>query len=359
MKLKYFLSTCCAVVLLNTGIATHAAPKESTRFSLDGTTTAQAKPDNADAHFTQARQALQRHYGEVLGEQYYTLYRVLERIARANQLDNLPWRLLIIPEYDVNAFATDVNLVAFYNGLLDRVHGDPDAIACVVGHEMAHHTENHIAMGQAEREASLAQARNEAIEEVAAEEEDLREDLEGLVVSERVAEGAGSIIGSAVGGTEGRLIQIGGGLLGSVFGGGREKRLQEAAERINTIYAEKEAQLLQEWQELSHTQEFEADELGYTYIVRAGFNPQGCQTVMTVLSRLGVTDSQTHPATPDRIAALEELDTQSSPTELIGEGEANLAASRVPLGYDLSGDGASLRIESRTGSQDIDDLLPR
>lgn len=352
MKLKYFLSTCCAVVLLNTGMTTHAAPKESTRFSLDGTTTAQAKPvDPAETHFNRARQDLP--------EDYYVLYRVMERISRANQLDNLPWRLFISPEYDVNAFASDVNLIAFYSGLLDRVHGDPDAIACVVGHEMAHHTENHIAMGQAEREASLTQARDEAIEEVAAEEEDLRGDLEGLVVGERVAEGAGSIIGSAVGGTEGRLIQIGGGILGSVFGGGREKRLQEAAERINAIYAEKEAQLLQEWQELDHTQEFEADEQGYAYMVRAGFNPQGCQTVMTVLSRLGVTESQTHPATPDRIAALEELATQSSPATLVAEGEANLAASRMPLGYDLSRDRTTLRIDSRTGSRDIDDLLPQ
>jgi beta-barrel assembly-enhancing protease len=351
MKLKYFLSTFCSIIVLNTGMTAYAASKESTRLPFEGTTIAQAKPDSTEAHFNRARQ--------LLPDNYYVLYRIIERIARSNQLDDLPWRLYISPEYNVNAFAADVNLVAFFSGLLDRVHGDPDAIACVVGHEMAHHTQNHIAMGTAEREQTLAQLRAEAFEEVAAEEEDLREDLEGLVVGEQVAEGAGSIVGSAVGGTEGALIQIGGGLLSSVLGGSKEKRLQEAAERINAIYAEKEAQLLQEWQTLSHTQEFEADELGYIYMTRAGFNPQGCQTVMTVLSRLGVTESETHPAIPDRMSAIDGFAAKYPKAALAAEGNSNLAASPVPLTYELSLDNASLRINSRTGSRDIDDLLPQ
>ncbi|MGB3560605.1 MAG: M48 family metalloprotease [Geitlerinemataceae cyanobacterium] len=338
-------------MLLNTGMATHAAPWESTHLPLDATTIAQAKPANAEAHFNRARQELP--------EDYYVLYRVMERISRANQLHDLPWRLFISPEYDVNAFAADVNLIAFYSGLLDRVHGDPDAIACVVGHEMAHHTENHIAMGTAEREQILEQLRAEAFEEVAAEEEDLRGDLEEFGVGEWVAGGTGAILGSTVGGTEGGLIRTGINVIGGLIRDSKEDRVQEAAERINTIYAEKETQLMEEWRELSHSQEFEADEQGYVYMVRGGFDPQGCQTVMTMLSRLGVTDSETHPATPNRISAIDGFATKYSQAELVAEGESNLASSPTPLTYNLSRDRTTLRIDSRSGSRDIDELLPQ
>ena len=359
MKLKNFLSMALSVALFNTVAVTGSAAIEPTHSPANGTTIAQAKPGNAtpgnatdaEAFFNRARQELP--------EDYYILYRVMERIARANQLDNLPWRLYISPEYNVNAFATDVNLVAFYNGLLDRIDGDPDAIACVVGHEMAHHTENHIAVGGAEREEILEQLRAEAFEEVAAEEEDLREDLEELGAGEWVSSGAGAILGSAVGGTEGALIQGGLSALGGVFGDSKEERVQEAAERIDAIYAEKEAQLLLEWQELNHSQEFEADELGYIYMTRAGFDPQGCQTVMTLLSRLGVTASETHPATPDRISAIDGFATEYPQADLVREGNSNLAASPTPLTYDLARDEATLRIDSRSGSRDIDDLLPQ
>lgn len=351
MKLKYFLSIGCSILLFNTGMTARAASIESTDSQLDAETIAQAKPTNAETDFSQAR--------EDLPGNYYTLYRIMERISRANQLDNLPWRVYVAPEYDVNAFASDVNLISFYSGLLDRVHGDPDAIACVVGHEMAHHTENHIAMGTAEREETLARVRAEAFEEVAAEEEDLRGDLEELGVGEWVTGGAGAIIGSTVGGTEGALLQTGINVVRGIFGSSKQERVQEATERINTIYTEKEAELVQEWQELSHTQEFEADKIGYTYMVRAGFDPQGCQTVMTVLSRLGVTESQTHPAIPDRISAIDGLATEYPKANLVAEGNSNLAANPTPLTYNLSLDDASLRIDSRTGSRDIDDVLPR
>ncbi|NET54640.1 MAG: M48 family metalloprotease [Symploca sp. SIO2E6] len=329
-------------------MTTNAAPVKQTDYLYNTTTTAQARPANAEAIFKQAKQELP--------EDYYALYRIVERIARANKLDYSPWRVYISPEYDVNAFAADVNLVAFYSGLLDRLHGDVDAIACVVGHEMAHHIKNHIAVGSAERERILQQLRAEAIEEVAAEEEDLRNDLEEIGVNDWVAGNAGILLEGFLGGRQGGLI---GNLVGSIFGGGKERRVKEAVARIDEIYAQKEAQRLQEWRELNHHQEFESDELGYTYMVRAGFKPQGCQTVMTVLSRLGVTASDTHPATPDRIAAINGFATKYSYDVLVNEGKSNLAASSVPLSYGLSRDKVTLRINSRQGSGDIDSTLPQ
>ncbi|MEM8642504.1 MAG: M48 family metallopeptidase [Cyanobacteria bacterium P01_G01_bin.54] len=83
---------------------------------------------------------------EELPENLYVLYRIVERIARANDLDNHPWRVVMADDSLINAYATEVNLIIVHYGLLDQMAGDVSALACVVGHEMAHHTERHIAI---------------------------------------------------------------------------------------------------------------------------------------------------------------------------------------------------------------------
>ncbi|MGB7057285.1 MAG: M48 family metalloprotease, partial [Geitlerinemataceae cyanobacterium] len=85
-----------------------------------------------------------------LPENYYIMYRIVERMARANNLDDRPWRVSISPEDDINAFATQANLIHFYEGMIHQVAGDVSALACVVGHEMAHHQLQHIPIGFAE-----------------------------------------------------------------------------------------------------------------------------------------------------------------------------------------------------------------
>ncbi|MBO9997556.1 MAG: M48 family metallopeptidase [Cyanobacteria bacterium SID2] len=74
-----------------------------------------------------------------LSESYYALYRIVERMARANDLDGHPWRVQILPEYVINAYSTEANLIGIQRGLLDQFPGDPSVVACIVGHEMAHH----------------------------------------------------------------------------------------------------------------------------------------------------------------------------------------------------------------------------
>ena len=92
-----------------------------------------------------------------LPENFYILYRIVERIARANNLDQHPWRVVIDSEYDINAHATDANLIVINRGLLDQLAGDSSAVACVVGHEMAHHAHRHIAIRSSEYAKGLEQ----------------------------------------------------------------------------------------------------------------------------------------------------------------------------------------------------------
>ena len=63
------------------------------------------KSANTDAFYNEAR--------EVLGEDYYTLYRIVERLARSNGLDDYPWRVRLNTEYEINAFASELNTLTF------------------------------------------------------------------------------------------------------------------------------------------------------------------------------------------------------------------------------------------------------
>ncbi|MEH2178627.1 M48 family metalloprotease [Nostoc sp.] len=82
------------------------------------------------------------------------VYSVAERVIRANGLDDHPWRLQITDEYDINAYADELNKIVIYKGLLDQIHGDDAALAFIISHELAHHTQRHSAQ-QEEAEASL------------------------------------------------------------------------------------------------------------------------------------------------------------------------------------------------------------
>ncbi|MBD2576916.1 M48 family metallopeptidase [Oscillatoria sp. FACHB-1406] len=81
-----------------------------------------------------------------LPEDLYILYRIVERMARANNLDEYPWRVSIGEADEMDAYATEENLMVISFGLLDRMAGDVSALACVVGHEMAHHINKHSAV---------------------------------------------------------------------------------------------------------------------------------------------------------------------------------------------------------------------
>jgi predicted Zn-dependent protease len=288
-----------------------------------------ALKSNSDAFYNEAR--------ETLPEDFYTLYRIVERLARANGLDGRPWRVRLNREYEVNAYASELNMLTFMAGMLDQLHGDNAALACVVGHEMAHHTREHIPTiveVEAILQQLLAEAEAEAVAEIqVAQQQQATNTFLGNVL--------GDIIGGGVGRTTGDII-------GSLSAADR----QQAEERAAQIYQQKVAALEAEYSAILQGHEYESDEYGYKYMVRAGFDPQGCFRVMDVLdqnenSRL---PSFSHPRPPERIQRLNALNTQATVNALLSEGRANLSRSPEPLKYGYSRDGVSLRIESSYGT---------
>jgi len=256
---------------------------------------------------------------------YYFLYRVVDRLARANALDKGPWRVVRMPEYDINAYATQVNLIAVYSGLLDVLAGDSDAMACVIGHEMAHHVKRHIPL----KNKDIAQAKQR-----------LEAKKNDILVKEqrRQASARGwSLLGGIVGAATGVSIPI------TPVPQADPEQMQQ--ELLGAAKAEDQTLLL-----TSQRHEFEADQEGFQYMVRAGFDPKGCLRVMEVLGRTpGAEFDSEHPAIPRRTAALEAMLQDPATGKLAAEGRARLLGSPA-LTYSLSADGESLRINSRFGS---------
>jgi len=78
------------------------------------------------------------------GEDYYKLYRIAEKIIRANKLDYLNWRVAIYRDSEnPNAYNTNLNYVAISTSLYDTFVDNDDALAFVIGHEMAHSLFGH------------------------------------------------------------------------------------------------------------------------------------------------------------------------------------------------------------------------
>ena len=82
---------------------------------------------------------------------FYNLYRITEKIIRANNLDYCNWRIAIRKAPDeVNASSTAANFIVINTALYDSLHNNEDALAFVVAHEMA-----HLILGHSQRTAEL------------------------------------------------------------------------------------------------------------------------------------------------------------------------------------------------------------
>lgn len=75
----------------------------------------------------------------------YNLYRVAEKIIRANNLDYINWRIELYNDTKTfNAYTTSANLVTIYSGLYDSLYNNEDALAFIVSHELSHQILGHL-----------------------------------------------------------------------------------------------------------------------------------------------------------------------------------------------------------------------
>lgn len=264
-----------------------------------------------------------------LPKDYFVVYAIVDKIARANGLDNKPWRIVLTPNYTVNAYASDTNLLTFEAGLMDQLEGNASALACAIAHEMGHHTKQHLGYGPAKQE----QARKEEIEKaernkLIAEQDAQTQALIGAGVNTGMA-----TVGQQVGGIGGGLLQLG----GALFGGASQQKAQNIEAIKAKIEQEAEVNYNKRLMEISQSQEFEADETGYIYSVTAGFDPNGCIAVMDVLGRMPGAQSEgsSHPAPEKRTQQINALMAKNPPETLKAKGKTSLTAKPTPLRYEI------------------------
>jgi len=83
---------------------------------------------------------------------YYKVYRIAERLIRANNLDYVNWRIAIRKtEEEVNAASANGNFIYINTALYDSLYPNEDALAFVLAHEMA-----HLILGHQQRMAEQA-----------------------------------------------------------------------------------------------------------------------------------------------------------------------------------------------------------
>lgn len=179
----------------------------------------------------------------------------LDAIDRLAPLAGLNPHVVLCGNPTPNAFAVptpDGDVVAVFTGLIQMVHGDADMAAFVMAHEMAHHAKGHM---------KAAFARNAGI--------DLLSIVAGAYAGKRLADkGYNPNIAMY-------LSSLGGQLVEAKFG---------------------------------RDQEREADEVGFQYMVDAGYNPLGAIRITRAFKRFDHTSGMwldNHPGWDEREARVE------------------------------------------------------
>jgi beta-barrel assembly-enhancing protease len=230
-----------------------------------------------------------------LPNNFYVIYRITERLMRANKVDSPYLRIVLAENYSVNATANSAYIIVLNQGLLDITEGDTSALAFIIAHEIGHYVCNHY-----NKAYDLGRQTYSQVQEILAS----------------------------------------------------SKNQAEAARRIEALRQKVLEQL--------RAYELEADEIGYLYSVRAGFDPDGGSRGFKLLEKMpgGTMDSETHPSISNRLAALEALKAKYPPETLRQEGLAQIERTQ-PLTYELAEDKRSLRINSQPTISSVDDIHRR
>lgn len=330
LKTKLPATLTCLCLILSTSLL-NQAQATSNANKIDSSTNINNLNNKANSIYQTAKTQLP--------PDFYALYRIIDRLARANEYDSRPWQVVRSARFDTQAFAKNANLIPIYNGVLEQLGGDASALACMISHEMAHHKQRHQVITNVEKAEIIAQVREEAIAQV----------LNRKRKTSPVAIIGDFVVRRVIGGTIGTVVN-------GVLNNRSSRKFRKQQKRINAIVEKKTAELDKNILKQSKKDEFEADKIAYLASVKAGFDKQGCLRAMSVLDRTkGVKFDENHPTIKERIAALKAVMQKSKNESLIAEGKDNLFQTQ-PLTYNLSANQTSLRVNSRHGASIGDDI---
>lgn len=275
-----------------------------------------------------------------LGRDWYIVYRIFDMLSRSNNLDKYAWRLTITDEYEIQAYSSEENLISIPKGVLDIANaGDTSALACIIAHEVAHHTLEHrsITLG------NYYQLQNDKLREIDKKirlaDEQRKQREKTIAIWERnlaqpnlpswakTINEYGLALAKAL--PEPKPIDA-------------EKLRQDATNQIDDQHYSN-----------SRTQELEADRVGFLYFIRAGFDKEGCINMLDYLARRTGSkvdrDDVQHPTVQLRKEQILRLISGENIQQLIQDGKSN-RLGKIPLSYELNKNLGWLRVNTRMGS---------
>ena len=302
-QLSFGLVALSALTLL---CSTHVAHAQKPRDSKD-----------SNPEFARAKKEL--------SEDYYVLYRIIDKLSRANNNASSSWRVKLSDNYALNGFADEANLIIVPRPAVEQLSGNPDAIACMVGREMSHHIRKHQAIGPIEKASLKKQIQDEVVSQLKANENSKRGWGMGLGL-------VGSVLGVNTSGVQG--------MVNSGTDSASAKMIQEKESELNRRIAETSSRI-----------DKEADEDAFIYLTRAGRDPKGCIKYLEFISRDPNAEADpSNPQIPGRIQAYREFIERESPDKFKKEGAANLSRLSRPLLFTSIDNGTALRINASGGT---------
>lgn len=204
-------------------------------------------------------------------EDYYNLYLILDRVLRANNLQNQNWRLALVNNLEeINASSGSANLIQINTSLYDSLYPDESALAFIISHELAHLILKH----------------NQISYENRSEIATLKRKIEILRQAQSV-----TCLAIAI----------------------------KLSSKVDELY-EQERKL-----------EYDADSEAVILMLRAGYDIEQVISALNLLSSLPniYTDRSTHPTVENRICNVQDDMTLLDKDMLINEGMYNLFNSKI------------------------------
>jgi len=266
-------------------------------------------PKSVEARIGRAIMGQIRRSGDVVDDPLVSEY--IENIgyriaAHANDGDH-KFTFFVVDDNRINAFALPGGYIGIHTGLIEATRNE-DELAGVVGHEIAHVTQRHIAR------AIHANQRQ-------------------------------SLLTTA--------IMLGAIAIGAAGGGG---------DAVQGAVAVAQGTAIQQQINFTRANEFEADRIGINALADAGFDPHGMATFFEVMSRQQTSEVElrlpeflrTHPVTTDRIA--EARNRAGSFPRVLSEDSVGYGIARARLkvaSFDRTEDAVTY-FESRTLNTDAE-----
>ncbi len=280
-----------------------------------------------------------------LDSDFYALYRIVDRVSRANQFDDRSWVVTVVPRLKNSPVSNNLNSIEIERRALRLLNGDSSGVACIVSREIARRTHNYRTLDETQKQELIAKIKEEAKEEVLGKK------------NNTLKHNAMNVVGSVI--TDHLLPGFIGDFAGSVIGSRRHRRRisRKKQKRIDEIVVRKTQELEQSWIDETRSRELELDKSAYLATVRAGFEAEGCLRAMTILAQSNKDDVDAGNLTvSQRITALKNSIAEYPLQKLLREGKTKISHTQ-PLAYNLSEDGNSLKVnysQSDSVANDID-----